>query len=251
MKDAAEFYIDYIRMSHKDLPVISSILAAPGETSDKVTEFHSQLCKAMEGNGYSFCGIKVVPPSAECLQPFRATAPICVPLFSFIFDEKTPLLHLKHVQFIESGMCLTVGERGQNTESVSIDSFCPYIELTGSRFSCHPTSLNGLACDLCGSMHITKGPENPFPHLNNTKLNDHHFVLTCGEEPVSVGVAKRCLGTFEEVSNVCSTYASKIGNPLRKGDVIVLGGCCPRVPAEEGHYTSRWGLYGEVTYTIC
>ncbi|KAG8341004.1 hypothetical protein ERJ75_001239000 [Trypanosoma vivax] len=254
-KAAAESYMEYLQNADRELPALSEIFPRHQSDTKELIQFHSLLSEVMQEHGFKYVGIKVVPPSATALRCLRATDAICVPIFSNVTQKTSISVKQDRIQFVEPLFVMKLGcdPPTQMTASKSLsicDTFCPGVDLTGSRYPFYPPHTTGFAADLGGTIAIHFGDNMNLTDGMLESLADHSFVMTREGEPIQVGSVKNCLGGPGAAVPLAVSYASSIGLPLRAGHHILCNGVGSRTPALPGEYKVNFGVYGSVSVCV-
>ncbi|CCW61722.1 unnamed protein product [Phytomonas sp. EM1] len=249
-KTNVEYYLDYLKRVDKDLPILQDVFPKLPARDEDVIEFHTKLCSVMKDNNYRFKGIKVTPLSNETVRSLHGTKPICVPVFSNFFQDKTFSKNQCRLQYVEPAICFKIGDISNPSALGKCVSYFPAIEVVGTRFPFYPPSISGFACDLCSSVGFSVGTENKLTSSSTKTLPGYHFVLLHDDDPIQVGCLNLSSDDPLQLINLAHTYASKIGCPLQEGHFILCSGVSPRTPAKVGDYTIQWGAFGTATCTI-
>ncbi|KAG5498580.1 hypothetical protein JKF63_02866 [Porcisia hertigi] len=247
-------YIDYLRQVDKELPSLHEIFPKSNAVED-VVEFHASLCAAMEENLFPLIGFKVLPPEHEAITTLRGTQPVCVPIFSNLFQRKSVSVKQDRLQYIETAVCLEVKNLLEDCStadaaSLSTVAFSPSLEVSGSRFPFYAPTLTAMACDLDGCVSITKGCSISLDSIRRESLTATRFVLTHNQEPIQTGSAKLCMETPFAAVVVAAAYAKAIRAPAKKNFFVFCGGVSPRTPIQAGTYAFEWGRFGRLAYSV-
>lgn len=122
----------------------------------------------------------------------------------------------------------------------------PAIEIVGSRIAGWDIRLTDTIADNASSGLFVLGTR-PVP-LAALDLVSCGMSMELAGEPVSVGAGAACLGNPLNAAVWLANTMSRVGAPLRAGDVILTGALGPMVPVQPGHVlTARIEGLGAVT----
>lgn len=247
-------YIEYLQRVDKELPALHDVFPKSAAMED-VTKFHSSLCAEMEKNDYPLVGIKVFPPSCEAVMTLRGTRSVCVPIFSNMIQRGATSIRNDRLQYVDATVCVEVQRLVEECDTVesatkNSTSFCPGIEVSGSRFPFFPPTLSAMACDLGGCVGIEKGVPVPLDKGARALVATHRFVLTHNEEPVQVGAAKMCMESPFAAVVAAAEYVKALKAPRGRKLYVFCGGVCSRTPVQAGTYAFEWGHFGRVSYSV-
>lgn len=126
----------------------------------------------------------------------------------------------------------------------AVEYVVPSIEIVGSRIADWDIRFVDTVADNASSAFFTLGPSAR--RLSGTDLLDCRMEMTCGDEIVSQGTGRACLGSpLNAVLWLARTMAC-VGRPLAEGDVVLSGALGPMVAARpEARFTARIEGFGE------
>ena len=126
----------------------------------------------------------------------------------------------------------------------AVEYVVPSIEIVGSRIANWDIRFVDTVADNASSAFFTLGPSAR--RLTEADLLDCRMTMTCGEEVVSQGTGRACLGSpLNAVLWLARTMAA-VGRPLGEGDVVLSGALGPMVAARPGaRFTARIEGFGE------
>lgn len=126
----------------------------------------------------------------------------------------------------------------------AVEYVVPSIEIVGSRIADWDIRFVDTVADNASSAFFTLGPSAR--RLSVTDLLDCRMEMTCGDEIVSQGTGRACLGSpLNAVLWLARTMAC-VGRPLAEGDVVLSGALGPMVAARpEARFTARIEGFGE------
>lgn len=166
------------------------------------------------------------------------------PDFGMLFDdmgygdgEPVPF-HTLHQPKVEAEVAFVLGrdlnmeQPGHSDVLTAIDYALPAIEIVGSRIENWNIKFVDTVADNASSSAYVLGS-------TPRRLNDFDLRL-CGMsmfrrgEPVSVGAGAACLGNPINAVVWLARTMTRLGTPLRAGDVLLSGALGPMVPAQPG-----------------
>jgi 2-keto-4-pentenoate hydratase len=126
----------------------------------------------------------------------------------------------------------------------AVEYVVPSIEIVGSRIADWDIRFVDTVADNASSAFFTLGPSAR--RLSGTDLLDCRMEMTCGDEIVSQGTGRACLGSpLNAVLWLARTMAC-VERPLAEGDVVLSGALGPMVAARpEARFTARIEGFGE------
>lgn len=130
----------------------------------------------------------------------------------------------------------------------AVEYIVPSLEIVGSRIAGWDIRFVDTVADNASSAFFTLGPSAR--RLKDADLLDCRMEMVNGEEVVSQGVGRACLGSpLNAVLWLARTMAAA-GRPLSEGDVVLSGALGPMVAAWPGAaFTARIEGFGETA--IC
>lgn len=114
----------------------------------------------------------------------------------------------------------------------AIDYAVAAIEVVGSRVRDWKISILDTVADNASSGLYVIG-QDPRP-LGSFDMRLCGMVMERSGEPVSVGAGAACLGSPINATLWLARTMARIGNPLRKGDLVLSGALGPMIPARPG-----------------
>jgi len=127
----------------------------------------------------------------------------------------------------------------------AVEYVVPSIEIVGSRIADWDIRFVDTVADNASSAFFTPWPFGATP-VGNRIFSIVVMEMTCGDEIVSQGTGRACLGSpLNAVLWLARTMAC-VGRPLAEGDVVLSGALGPMVAARpEARFTARIEGFGE------
>ncbi|HLS31481.1 MAG TPA: fumarylacetoacetate hydrolase family protein [Flavobacteriaceae bacterium] len=131
----------------------------------------------------------------------------------------------------------------------AIDYALPAIEIVGSRIENWDIKITDTIADNASSSHFVLG-KNPVD-LKDIDLENCQMQLYLNNKKSSEGQGKDCLGNPLNAVLWLAQKMKALGNPLRKGEVILSGALGPMVPISEGdHIKATIEGLGEISFSV-
>lgn len=126
----------------------------------------------------------------------------------------------------------------------AVEYVVPAIEIVGSRIANWDIKFVDTVADNASSAFFTLGPSAR--RLADAGLLDCRMEMRRGEEVVSQGSGRACLGSPLNALMWLARVMADVGRPLAEGDVVLSGALGPMVAATPGAaFTARIEGFGE------
>lgn len=114
----------------------------------------------------------------------------------------------------------------------AVEYVVPAIEIVGSRIANWDIRFVDTVADNASSAFFTLGPSAR--KLTDANLLDCRMEMRSGDEVVSQGSGRACLGSPLNALVWLARVMAGVGRPLGEGDVVLSGALGPMVAAERG-----------------
>lgn len=131
----------------------------------------------------------------------------------------------------------------------AIDYALPAIEIVGSRIQNWNIKITDTVADNAASSHFVVG--HTYRKLNQIDLVNCKMRMTKNNELVSEGVGHNCLGSPLNAMLWLAKKMAVMGNPLRKGELILSGALGPMVEIKAGdQFNANFENLGSVSVSF-
>ena len=215
---------------------LSELLPAPVDGEAELLKFHKLLCSHKKLESNPVMGVKFISSSCDLVKSVRGNHNILSPLFSGSLIAETTNINAHDIKVRGVESCIAIFVSGGE-----IQSFCPGLELTGSRFPFFPPHATGWAADQADHVGLVLGAQVPWSDV----VLQTPCVLTKDDDPVRVGKSNGI--DIRQAIAQSSSFLQEIaevgqGKPL----CVVISGIHQRVPAAAGIYETIFGGFGRV-----
>lgn len=132
---------------------------------------------------------------------------------------------------------------------VAIDYALPAVEIVGSRIENWDIQITDTIADNASSSHFVLG--NSKKKLGEIDLENCRMTLLQNNQIASEGVGKACLGNPLNAVLWLAQKMNQLGNPLKKGEVILSGALGPMVEIRQNdHIYAKIEGLGEVSFSV-
>jgi 2-keto-4-pentenoate hydratase len=126
----------------------------------------------------------------------------------------------------------------------AVEYVVPSFEIVGSRIANWDIKFVDTVADNASSAFFTLGPSAR--KLTDADLLNCRMEMRSGDEVVSQGVGRACLGSPLNALLWLARTMAKVGRPLGEGDVVLSGALGPMVAASPGaRFTAEIEGFGE------
>ena len=240
-------------------------------------KFQNRVLELMKSKGTTLAAWRVSSSDAGFCQRWGLSAPVVAPVLSnMIYNDDDEVSIKKHkissievhfgfrmIKTVRFDEIVPSGKQSGPLEELHthipldcllpyIDTFCPVIHLTGSRFLKGAPHAAAFVADLADGAAAVFGGEVPASVLKDIDFSSFPSVLFHDDEPIGIGNGGSVLGNplrsiAYVAKNMKDTRALKV---LEKGSLVLTGPITKSTHARPGRFTAHFGPLGKVSVTL-